>query len=184
MTTKRIATAIIAGALLFGTVGCGAAAEKVSEKATEKAIEKAAGGDVDIDTKGDGKVTYKDKDGNAITYGNSELPEGWSKDLTIPKGFKLLSSSSLKSDGGTIKSITAQGKGDAKKVYNGLKSMVADNGYEISQDSVLDMSSNGGSGITASLTATKADRAVTIAVYSGDDGEVTLSINDHPGDTP
>mgnify|MGYP000443925871 CR=1 FL=1 len=58
--TVPFAVAIVAA---FASVSCGAAAEKASEKATEKMIESQTGGNVDVDTDGEGKVDIEDDSG-------------------------------------------------------------------------------------------------------------------------
>ena len=78
--TSSLALALVIGA--GALTGCGAAADKVAEKATEKAIESQTGGDVDVNTNGDGSFNIETDDGS-LSIGTGKLPDGWPDDISI-----------------------------------------------------------------------------------------------------
>lgn len=69
--------------------GCDKLTEKLGQKAGEKAVETAAGGDVKVNTNGNGTVTVTDKKtGTSVQGGNGpvSLPAGWPSNVPIYPG--------------------------------------------------------------------------------------------------
>ncbi len=81
-TAWVIALALI---LILVLAGCGKekAAEKVDEAAQEAVINNALDGEAEVDIDGD-KYTIEDSEGNKVTVGGTEWPEGAAADL-LPK---------------------------------------------------------------------------------------------------
>ena len=101
-TTRTVLTASALAALLL--TGCGAAAEKVSEKAAEQAIESQTGGDVDIDTSGDGSVDIETEDGS-MSFGTGEVPADWPEDIPLPDGLVVQTGSTSAAADGELVAI-------------------------------------------------------------------------------
>ena len=93
-TSPPTRTAVALLALLFmSLLACGKIKEKLAEKAAEKAVERATGQKVDLE---EGRVQFKDKDGNVAEVGTgTKLPNDWPKALAPYPGSKLLGAYSV-----------------------------------------------------------------------------------------
>lgn len=104
-TIHRLSTALLAGALALGGVGCGKITEKATEKLVEKGIEAGTGGKVDIDSDGgkfeirteDGALSFDGDDGafsmeteDGSFRSGSGMPDGWPGDIPLPPGFEAV----------------------------------------------------------------------------------------------
>ena len=103
MRLRTIVLALLLLVVPFVAAGCDSASDKIAEKV----VEEQTGGDVDIDTK-DGEVSVSGKDGAASFSSKDELPKGWPSDIDLPKDAKIKGSSSVKADGGTNYTVTAE----------------------------------------------------------------------------
>jgi hypothetical protein len=103
-TTRTLAP--LAGALVsLGLLaGCGAAAEKASEQLTEEAIESQTGGNVDIDTSGDGSVEIETEDGS-MSFGTGEVPADWPEDIPLPDELVVQTGTTSAADDGELVAI-------------------------------------------------------------------------------
>lgn len=100
----RIALGALIVSLTFVLAGCG----NIAEKAVEKAIEKGTG--TEIDTDRDGNVTIKGQDGESnfqVGEGTS-IPDDFPKDVPLPKGGKLMGSTTTPDAWGlTLQGVSA-----------------------------------------------------------------------------
>lgn len=70
-------------------VGAGCGGPSLSQRATDAAIGAATGGKVKVNT-GNDQVTYTDKDGSGLAYGdNLTIPDSFPKDVPIYSGAKV-----------------------------------------------------------------------------------------------
>lgn len=74
---------VAAVALIFTLSGCGAIKDKAGEMLAEKVAGELLGGDIDLDSDG-GKITITDEDGQSVTLGTTDLPDGWPDDAVMP----------------------------------------------------------------------------------------------------
>jgi hypothetical protein len=138
-TARLLSISAAASALLLA--GCGAAADKVAEKATEKALESAAGGNVDIDTDGDGSfrmetdegVFEMDGQGNlrvdtedgSMTTASGEMPAGWPSDIPVPRDLEVLSGTSMDSADEKLVVVTGTTSRGAKELLDEMKAALS-----------------------------------------------------------
>lgn len=146
---RVVGATLLVAALLSG---CGAE-EKMAEKTTEKILSQD-GSDVDIDGE---KVTVKDKDGNAMSFGEGvELPDDFPADIPLPQGdYKI---SSVISQGEGMNMMLALEDPDIKSVEEHLKSSFIAAGYTVEEG--LRMENEGGKQVH--LTAKSAVREVSV----------------------
>ncbi len=171
------ATAIALVAVL-GT-GCGKVADKVANKAAEKAAEKATGGSVNLNSS-DGGVSVKTKDGSATFGSGAKLPDGWPADVKLPTGTVLVSSQSIKADGGTSFAVTGTlSKGSAESIYNSFQSTLKDAGYSIDNNYAATNSGVYSGGFSATKGTTGVTVSVTDASSSSKSG-VTIAVTVSP----
>ena len=163
-SSLTLALVIGAGAL----TGCGAAADKVAEKATEKAIESQTGGDVDVNTNGDGSFNIETDDGS-LSIGTGKLPDGWPDDISIPEDFKIVSGSSTNTGDGQLFSVTATTDASPEDAMDELSSQF--DGWDKSGES--NMSSGDGSWVTHQYE--QDGRQVSITA-TGDGEQTSVSI--------
>lgn len=119
---KRIILGLLTVLLVLSLAGCGVKEkvnEKISEKVTEGVMEKAAGDDVDVDLDGD-QVTFKDKDGNKLTVGDSKWPETGAANL-LPELKKGKIISAVNSDEACVVLIENIEEKDFKQYVEELK---------------------------------------------------------------
>ena len=88
---RILVTVLLVGGLI-AMGGCRRASKKLSEKMMERGIEKSGGGKADV-TVTDGKVSVKTKEGEfeAATGAEAKVPDGFPKDVFLPKGGKVVS---------------------------------------------------------------------------------------------
>lgn len=167
ITTATSSAAIAASLLLLA--GCGAAAEKVSEKATEQAIESQTGGDVDINTDGEGSMDIE-TEGGSLSFGTGEVPEEWPEDVPLTEGLEISSGSTIDSSDGELVSVTATTDDTPEEILATLKDALAD--WTISGEST---STFDGGSMTSAQWDTEG-RRLTFAATSATEGGTTLSI--------
>lgn len=168
-TSRRAAAILAAGAFTLLTAGCGNAAEKVSEKAVEKAIESETGGDVDINTDGEGSFSVETEDGSFSTSAN-EVPDGWPEDVTLPDGIEITTGSAMDASDGRLLTITASSDTSPAELFDEVKATLS--GWDISAET----SSTSSSGDLYSAQWAIDGRRVTFLASSGPDGTaLTLS---------
>lgn len=156
------------GAALILTSACGSASEAVAERATEKAIESQTGGNVDIDTDGDGEVTIETEDGD-LSFGSTEVPDSWPEDVPLPDDLEVSSASEIPNanNEGPLVSITGTTSTSPEEVLALLKDALSD--WEISGEST----STGGGGTLTGAQFDTDGRRVTFAANAAD-GEPTF----------
>jgi hypothetical protein len=125
--------ALIAGTAVL-TAGCGAAADKVAEQATEQAIESQTGGDVDIDTSGDGSVEIETEDGS-MSFGTGEVPADWPEDVPLPNDLEVLSGSTTQAADGELVAIVGTTSDSPEEMLASMKEALAD--WTISGESTV-----------------------------------------------
>lgn len=169
---RKLAGGLLAGSLLFTVAACGGDGDsKAGDKLAEK-IAKDNGVDVDINSK-DGKYTVTDKDGNKTEVGTrAKLPDDWPSDLEPPDSVKIMSSSTSTTNGKKQLSVVATSTTEVQDLYEGLKSQLESNDYEISSDT----SGGTGDGAYAALSATKGTTNVNVSMGSSTTGTDGTSI--------
>lgn len=171
MRSSRTIPFTVAVVASLALASCGAAAEKASEKATEQMIESQTGGDVDVNTDGDGKVEI-DTDQGSMSFGTGDLPEDWPEDLEVPEGIEILSGTSMDAADGRLTSITATADRPPVEILEELKEQLAD--WTISGETTTTATEGS---IVGAQWETEG-RRVNFAASSGGDGQdvsVTLS---------
>lgn len=112
-TTRRLALAITASALLSLGALSGCSADDISEKVGEELVENQLGdgADVDVDTDS-GEVSIKDGDGNSYEAGG-DLPDDFPDEVPLIEG-TVLSAVSVTDQGrgGWSVALTVDGSGD------------------------------------------------------------------------
>ncbi|MCB0977180.1 MAG: hypothetical protein KDB02_06935 [Acidimicrobiales bacterium] len=167
---KHVATVVTLTALSLGTlVGCGAASDKATEKLTEKAIEAQTGGDVDIDTKGDGSFKLETEDGS-FESGTGKVPSSWPDDVPLPKDIQVLSGQTTDTNDGKLVAIVATTTTAADELLAELKEALS--GWKMSGETT---STGGGATITGAQWDTEG-RRVTFAATTTGEGETSLTI--------
>lgn len=127
-STRTTLTAIALTALATTSMlitGCGSVAEKAGEKAAEKAIESQGGGNVDIDTSGDGQVSIETEEGS-MSFGTGEVPAEWPDDVPLPDGLEVSSGSTIDASDGRLVSITATSDQDPLELLEFYKEALSD----------------------------------------------------------
>jgi hypothetical protein len=166
-STRTVLAATSLAALLV--TGCGAAAEKAGEKLTEEAIESQTGGNVDIDTSGDGSVEIETEDGS-MSFGSGDVPAEWPEEIPLPEDLEIQSDATMDGSDGRLVSIVGLTDETPEAILATLKEALAD--WEISGESTT-TSSDG------SLTGAQWERdgrRVTFAATSGTEGQTTLTL--------
>ena len=97
MNPRRLTALALTALTAFGLTACSAIGDKVSEVVVEKAIEAGGGGKVDIDADGEGGLRLELDGGGTVTFGNTDLPEGWPSGLSVPDGLEIASAYSATS---------------------------------------------------------------------------------------
>jgi hypothetical protein len=131
----------------------------------------------------DGEVITADADGNMTMSGedgettyttgeNAELPAGWPDFLALPGGSTLMASTTTTEGGVKVGNITAELEGAVSDAYEGFKSALEDEGFEIGSDSFTESSD----GDFASLSGDKGDQSVSITIGGGGDAQPYLSM--------
>lgn len=156
--------------LTFG--GC----KNVASDFVEKAIEDAAakeGEDVDIDIE-EGKVNITDEEGNEISIGGTDIPDGWPAEIPVDNNITIQFAGSQKVDNKMSYSISGLYKGAAEDLYNFYKSSLI--GFTVDSDTVT---GSGDEGKTYSLVLTS-NKYTTSVFITDKDGEVTvvMSVNE------
>ncbi len=172
MNRSITSAALAAAATASLLVGCGAAAEKAAEKATEQAIEEQTGGNVDIDTSGDGSVDIETEDGSA-SFGTGEIPEDWPEEIPLPDDLDVQSGSTMDAADGRLVSIIGATDETPEALLPSMKEALAD--WEISGESTA----TGNGSTTTGAQWEKDGFRVTFAATSGNlgvDGETFLTL--------
>jgi hypothetical protein len=160
MNRSITSAALVAAATASLLVGCGAAAEKAAEKATEQAIEEQTGGDVDIDTSGDGSVEIETEDGS-MSLGTGEIPEDWPEEIPLPDDLVVQSGTTMDATDGRLVSVVGTTEETPQALLASMKEALAD--WEISGESTATASS----GATTGAQWEKDGFRVTFAATSG-----------------
>jgi flagellar basal body rod protein FlgF len=142
-TLPRPLIALGSAALLLFATGCGDAADKVAEQAVERAIESETGGDVDIDTDGDGSVSFETDEGSFSSDGegnleiesadgstsissDGEIPEGWPEEVPLPADLEVTLGSSMDAADGRLLSVMGTTSESATDLLDEMKAALAD----------------------------------------------------------
>jgi len=165
--TRKLALLSVAATFVFIGAACGSSSGDLSDKIAEKAAENASGGDVDINSE-DGKVTYKDDEGNEteidVSGDGAELPKDFPEELAPPKGVKIVSATTNTVNGEKTLYVLGEAEGTVEEFYNGLKTQLEEAGYTIENDTMMSGTDGGYAGITAKKGSTE----VTASVAGGD----------------
>jgi hypothetical protein len=177
-----LAAGAAASALLLA--GCGSASETIAEKATEQAIESQGGGDVDINTDGDGSVSIETEDGSFSSDGegnvnietedgsmssSGDVPDAWPDDVPIPDGTEVQMGSDFDSADGRLVSVTGITTASPDEVLDLYKDALSD--WEISGEVT---STSNGSSTTSAQFDTDGRRFTFFATDSTDGTTVNL----------
>lgn len=167
-TPSHVAVAAVVIALILS--GCGAAAEKASEKATEQILEEQIGGNVDIDTGGDGSVEIETDEGSA-SFGTGDVPEEWPEFLELPDDVEIQSGTTIDSSDGRLVTIVGITDETPEEVLARYKDLLAE--WEISGEST---SSGGGSTLTGAQWENGKERVSLAASDTEADGRTFLTL--------
>ncbi|WP_338747965.1 hypothetical protein [Janibacter alittae] len=127
-TIGRIGGIVLAATLV---TGCSTIADKAGEKVAEKGMEAAGGGDVDIDSDDDGKVTIESDEGS-LEVGGDELPAGFPDEVPLPDDFEVQASMSMGSDDDQSFTVHfSSPDADVKQTHDDLKARAEAAGFEI-----------------------------------------------------
>ena len=161
-TVKSVASVALAATLV---TGCSAIADKAGEKVAEKGMEAAGGGDVDIDSDDDGKVSIESDEGS-LEIGGSELPDDFPEEVPLPDDFTLEASMSMgTADDQSFTVHFTSEDADVKQTHDDLKSRAEAAGFEI-----LSTNSMGGDDFEMrSFTMGSDDWNANVAVSSDSD---------------
>lgn len=162
---KRILAIILVLVILFTLGACGIRKkvdEKISEKITEGVVSKITGGKADIDFD-KGGLTIKE-DGQEVTFGGSEWPEGKAANL-LPKLKKGNITSVISSN--NLSMITIEGIDE--KVFKEYIEELKDKGFE---NDISEFSDNS----TKSYYATLDENAYVQVIYSVEDKSINISV--------
>jgi hypothetical protein len=163
--TTRAALAITALATTSILItGCGAVAEKAGEKAAEKAIESQGGGNVDIDTSEDGKVSIETEDGS-VSFGSGEVPAEWPGDVPLPDDLEVSTGSTIGASDGRLVSVVGTSGQDPAELLEFFKDALSD--WEISGESSTTSTSGG---MTSAQWDTEGRRFTFVATTAMGDG--------------
>ena len=160
MNRSITTAAFIATATASLLVGCGAAAEKAAEKATEQAIEEQTGGNVDIDTSGDGSVDIETEDGS-MSLGTGEIPDEWPEEIPLPDDLVVQSGTTMDATDGRLVSIIGTTDETPQALLASMKESLAD--WEISGESTA----TADAGATTGAQWEKDGHRVTFAASTG-----------------
>ena len=167
-TPSHVAAAAVVIALILS--GCGAAAEKASEKATEQILEEQIGGNVDIDTGGDGSVEIETDEGSE-SFGTGDVPEEWPEFLELPDDVEIQSGTTIDSSDGRLVTIVGITDETPEEVLARYKDLLAE--WEISGEST---SSGGGSTLTGAQWENGKERVSLAASDTEADGRTFLTL--------
>lgn len=101
--TRKIILILITILMMFSLTSCGVREslnEKIVEKVSETVVEKATDGALNMDIK-DGEISFKDEDGEEVTFGATKWPEDKAGSL-IPKFEKGKIVSVINSEAGSM----------------------------------------------------------------------------------
>lgn len=149
--TTTIATGALTGLLLLDS-GCGQAANKAIGHETGMSVKSSKDGN---------NVSLKTKDGS-YTYGSdAKLPADWPAGVVLPKGAKITSSTSTKSNGATNKVVTATMSGNnGHAAYAKVKSSLSSAGYSTANES----ETNSAGSYIGDVSGTKGKTSVDVTV--------------------
>lgn len=158
----RMATTVVAAFSLFALTACANPIEQLVQQGTsgalEKLIEQGSGGQVDIDTDGDGGISIQTEDGGSIDFGASAtVPDAW-PGLPLPEGQLLTAYTSGNEFALTYQTTEAE----VDKLIAALKSQ----GFE--EESVTDL------GELKNMMLKSADFSLIVGWMKDNNGEFTL----------
>ena len=167
-----LSVAIISGVMIAMLGGC---AQKITESLVEKAIENAAeeeGGNVDIDLE-EGQINITDEEGNEISLGESEIPEGWPSAVPVNDNITIQFALSEETDNKMNYNISGIFNGTGEELYNYYKDKLS--GWDEESSNVMDVAQ----GKTYSLEVSNDQYYVSLFITESEDStEVMLTVNE------
>lgn len=154
---KSIVGIVVAAAALSG---CGKAAEKSSEAFAEKLVEQQTGGEVDIDTSGDGSFKMETEDGSFSS--GSEMPKDWPDFIPMPEGFELASNMSFDDPQGRTITLTGSSPAKPSEILDMYKSELGD--WTMESDSTM----GSGDAVIAGGSWRKGEDVITLSTSQED----------------
>jgi len=159
--------------LVIAGTGC---ARKLAERAIEGAIEQAAegeDGDVDIDFS-EGEFSITDEEGNEMSFGGAEIPDGWPASVPVNNGIDIAFSASQTTDDVPGWSVSGEYNGSGQELYEWYKKEFS--GWKEVSDVVTDM---GEDGKNYSYQASDGEYLATIFINDTDESVgVVLSVTE------
>ena len=167
-----LSVVIISGVIIVMLGGC---AQKITESLVEEAIENAAekeGENVDIDLE-EGTVNITDEEGNEISFGESEIPEGWPSAVPVNDNITIQFALSEETDNKMNYNISGQFNGTGEELYNYYKDELS--GWNEELSNVMDA---GDSGKVYELQVSNDQYYVSLFITeSKDSTDVMLTVN-------
>lgn len=187
MNRTRVHALAATGAAVLLLAGCGAAAEKAAEKAVEQSIESQTGGDVDIDTSGDGSINIETEDGTFRSDGqgnvevesedgsfssstSGDVPENWPEDVPLPDELTVLVGGEQDAADGRLVSIIGTTTTSPEDLLAELKGALE--GWTISGE----VTTTSGDGSTTGAQWETDGRRFNFSATSGPDGETSITL--------
>ena len=134
-----VRTIACAAALTLFGAGCGASvSQKIGDSVADRVVGAATGGKVEVNS-GNDHVTFKDKDGNVLSYGdNLTIPADFPKDVPVYAGAVVKGVTNNSSNGSVGATLNLEIADDATKVASWYDGQLKGAGF--TQDSDLDAS--------------------------------------------
>lgn len=147
---------------LFAVILSGCSSRSVSERVMEKAIESQTGGDVNVDTKGEG-ITIKTEEGESqySAGGGAKVPENFPKELIVSDDAKIIISSSSENVN-TVAYVTG---GEQGEIFEKYKNTLAELGWK------KELEIDTGNGKMASFS--KGVEKATVTIGENSDNEIS-----------
>ncbi len=152
---KFIYLSLLLLAVVFIFSGC---TKKVAEKTTERAIEKNIGSQADVDL-ADNQITVATEQGTYQGGENLSLPANFPDDIYVLDGKIVAAMTLIEKENYSVSILTEQSVGEVKSKY---ESELKASGWTIN----LQMDY----GESAVVSATKADRTVSVSISNNSDG--------------
>lgn len=165
-----IIVGVVVGVLILLSIVGTLAAGYVFNKAVETGFEAATGGQLDVDTNGNGELAFESKDGQTTFQTGTEIPEGFPVAVPVYEDAKVVSSSSNASNGGKLYSVTLTSQDSPQQVFAFYKQTFASNGWK-----TLSTLNNGGiANVSAGHAAKQLYGRATVSTNS--DGVTAVQI--------
>ncbi len=166
---------VVAGLVLAGLVGCGAAAEKAAEEATERAIEDQTGGSAEVDLD-DGSISVEGEDGG-FEAGAGQVPDEWPDDVPLPDSLAVSGGLFSSSAGQDIVTVSGSSDLTADEVVDEFRELLP--GWEVEADG--SQASSGGT--FASVVFVNGERRLSVGAAGGADAGTQVNLG-HTAPTP